>query len=137
MFRNLTQLSAEGIPTIAVVYGNSTAGGAYVPGMSDHIVMIEERSKVFLAGPPLVKAATGEITDRRELPWYLTALLLSQPLHFGDYGGLALKLLWTALDLLSIWVLWSGLVLWWKRRHVTAEQKLAGLRDRQLAASAN
>ncbi|HAV35012.1 MAG TPA: hypothetical protein DCX52_01410, partial [Massilia sp.] len=56
-------------------------------------------------------------------------------LHFGDYGGLALKLLWTALDLLSIWVLWSGLVLWWKRRHVTAEQKLAGLRDRQLAAS--
>lgn len=67
MFRNLTQLSAEGIPTIAVVYGNSTAGGAYVPGMSDHIVMIEERSKVFLAGPPLVKAATGEITDDESL----------------------------------------------------------------------
>ncbi|WP_168582625.1 acyl-CoA carboxylase subunit beta [Gephyromycinifex aptenodytis] len=67
MFRNLTQLSAQGIPTIAVVYGNSTAGGAYVPGLSDHVVMIEERSKVFLAGPPLVKAATGEITDDESL----------------------------------------------------------------------
>ncbi|AGP31340.1 acyl-CoA carboxylase subunit beta [Corynebacterium terpenotabidum] len=67
MFRNLTQLSRAGIPTIAVVYGNSTAGGAYVPGMSDHIIMIEERSKVFLAGPPLVRAATGEITDDESL----------------------------------------------------------------------
>ena len=55
MFRDLTQLSAAGIPTIALVFGNSTAGGAYIPGMSDHVVMIKERSKVFLAGPPLVK----------------------------------------------------------------------------------
>ena len=60
MFRDLTRLSAAGIPTIALVFGNSTAGGAYVPGMSDHVVMIKERSKVFLAGPPLVKMATGE-----------------------------------------------------------------------------
>ncbi len=67
MFRNLTQLSAAGIPTIALVFGNSTAGGAYIPGMSDHIVMIEDRSKVFLGGPPLVKAATGEITDDESL----------------------------------------------------------------------
>ncbi|HEY4577232.1 MAG TPA: carboxyl transferase domain-containing protein [Yaniella sp.] len=66
-FRNLTQLSAAGIPTIAVVYGNSTAGGAYVPGMSDYVIMIEGRSKVFLAGPPLVKAATGEISDDESL----------------------------------------------------------------------
>ena len=51
MFRDLTRLSAAGIPTIALVFGNSTAGGAYVPGMSDHVVMIKERSKVFLAGP--------------------------------------------------------------------------------------
>ncbi len=62
-FKNLTQLSAAGIPTIALVFGNSTAGGAYLPGMSDHVVMIEEQSKVFLAGPPLVKAATGEESD--------------------------------------------------------------------------
>ena len=67
LFRDLTRLSKAGIPTIAVGYGNSTAGGAYVPGMSDHVVMIEERSKVFLAGPPLVKAATGEIADEETL----------------------------------------------------------------------
>jgi len=67
MFRDLTRLSAAGIPTIALVFGNSTAGGAYVPGMSDHVVMIKERSKVFLAGPPLVKMATGEEADDESL----------------------------------------------------------------------
>jgi acetyl-CoA carboxylase carboxyltransferase component len=66
-FRDLTRLSAAGIPTIALVFGNSTAGGAYVPGMSDHVVMIKERSKVFLAGPPLVKMATGEESDDESL----------------------------------------------------------------------
>jgi acetyl-CoA carboxylase carboxyltransferase component len=67
IFRNLTRLSAHGIPTIALVFGNSTAGGAYLPGLSDHVVMIENRSKVFLAGPPLVKAATGEESDDESL----------------------------------------------------------------------
>ncbi|MGN7246860.1 acyl-CoA carboxylase subunit beta [Janibacter anophelis] len=67
IFKNLTRLSREGIPTIALVFGNSTAGGAYLPGMSDHVVMIEEQSKVFLAGPPLVKAATGEESDDESL----------------------------------------------------------------------
>jgi len=67
LFRDLTRLSAAGIPTIALVFGNSTAGGAYVPGMSDHVVMIKERSKVFLAGPPLVKMATGEESDDESL----------------------------------------------------------------------
>ena len=67
MFRDLTRLSAAGIPTIALVFGNSTAGGAYIPGMSDHVVMIKERSKVFLAGPPLVKMATGEESDDESL----------------------------------------------------------------------
>ncbi len=52
LFRDLTRLSAAGIPTIAVVFGNSTAGGAYIPGMSDHTVVIRGRSKVFLGGPP-------------------------------------------------------------------------------------
>ncbi len=66
-FRNLTRMSRAGIPTIALVFGNSTAGGAYLPGMSDHVVMIEKRSKVFLAGPPLVKAATGEESDDESL----------------------------------------------------------------------
>jgi acetyl-CoA carboxylase carboxyltransferase component len=59
IFRELTQLSALGIPTIALVFGSSTAGGAYVPGMCDHAVMVDQRAKVFLGGPPLVKMATA------------------------------------------------------------------------------
>ncbi|GAA1479791.1 carboxyl transferase domain-containing protein [Gordonia sinesedis] len=67
IFRDLTRASAEGIPTIALVFGNSTAGGAYIPGMSDHVVMIDNQSKVFLGGPPLVKMATGEDSDDESL----------------------------------------------------------------------
>jgi acetyl-CoA carboxylase carboxyltransferase component len=67
IFRDLTRLSAAGIPTIALVFGNSTAGGAYLPGMSDHVVMVEGGAKVFLGGPPLVRMATGEIADEEEL----------------------------------------------------------------------
>jgi acetyl-CoA carboxylase carboxyltransferase component len=67
MFRDLTRASAAGIPTIALVFGNSTAGGAYIPGMSDHVVMVKERAKVFLGGPPLVKMATGEESDDESL----------------------------------------------------------------------
>ena len=67
VFRDLTRLSAAGIPTIALVFGNSTAGGAYLPGMSDYVVMVSERAKVFLAGPPLVKMATGEDADDESL----------------------------------------------------------------------
>ncbi|MFD6417232.1 acyl-CoA carboxylase subunit beta [Streptomyces sp. NPDC060194] len=67
LFRDLTRLSAAGIPTVAVVFGNSTAGGAYVPGMSDHTVMVKDRAKVFLGGPPLVKMATGEESDDESL----------------------------------------------------------------------
>jgi acetyl-CoA carboxylase carboxyltransferase component len=66
-FRRLTQLSAQGIPTICVVFGSSTAGGAYLPGMSDYTVMVEGRARVFLGGPPLVKMATGEEADEEEL----------------------------------------------------------------------
>ena len=66
-FRDLTRSSAAAVPTVSLVFGNSTAGGAYVPGMSDYIVMIEQRSKVFLGGPPLVKMATGEESTDEEL----------------------------------------------------------------------
>ena len=66
-FRDITSASAAGIPQISLVFGNSTAGGAYVPGMSDYVVMIKERSKVFLGGPPLVKMATGEDSDDESL----------------------------------------------------------------------
>jgi acetyl-CoA carboxylase carboxyltransferase component len=66
-FRNLTQLSALGIPTIALVFGNATAGGAYLPGLCDYTVLVKGQAKVFLGGPPLVKMATGEIADDEEL----------------------------------------------------------------------
>jgi len=67
MFRDLTRLSAARIPTIALVFGSSTAGGAYLPAMSDYVVMVQGAAKVFLGGPPLVKMATGEESTDEEL----------------------------------------------------------------------
>jgi acetyl-CoA carboxylase carboxyltransferase component len=67
LFRDITRASARKEPTIALVFGNSTAGGAYVPGMSDYTVMVREQAKVFLGGPPLVKMATGEESDDESL----------------------------------------------------------------------
>ncbi|HKS69658.1 MAG TPA: carboxyl transferase domain-containing protein, partial [Ktedonobacterales bacterium] len=66
-FANQARMSAAGIPQIALVFGNSTAGGAYVPGLSDYTVMVRRQAKVFLAGPPLVKMATGEEVDDESL----------------------------------------------------------------------
>jgi acyl-CoA carboxylase subunit beta len=66
-FRDLTRRSQSRIPTICLVFGSSTAGGAYIPGMSDYVVMVENQAQVYLAGPPLVKMATGEDTDHEEL----------------------------------------------------------------------
>ncbi len=66
-FRNLTQLSAAGIPVVTLVFGSSTAGGAYVPGMSDYTVLQRNAAKVFLGGPPLVKMAIDEDADEEEL----------------------------------------------------------------------
>jgi acetyl-CoA carboxylase carboxyltransferase component len=67
VFRDLTMASADRRPTIAVVFGNATAGGAYIPGMSDYTIFVKQQAKVFLAGPPLVKMATGEETDDESL----------------------------------------------------------------------
>ncbi|HEU5111432.1 MAG TPA: carboxyl transferase domain-containing protein, partial [Micromonosporaceae bacterium] len=67
VFRDLTRLSAARVPTLSVVFGNATAGGAYVPGLSDYTIMVRNQAKVFLAGPPLVRMATGEITDDESL----------------------------------------------------------------------
>jgi len=76
--------------------------------------------------PVLVDASTGEVTDSRTLPWYATALLISQPLHFGDYGGRPMQIMWAILDILSIVVLGSGLYLWIVRRK-TSEARLEKL----------
>ncbi|MEO5651197.1 MAG: carboxyl transferase domain-containing protein [Marmoricola sp.] len=67
IFFNQANLSAEGIPQIAAVMGSCTAGGAYVPAMSDETVIVKEQGTIFLGGPPLVKAATGEVVTAEEL----------------------------------------------------------------------
>ena len=66
-FMTQARSSAAGLPQITVVHGNATAGGAYIPGMSDYVVMVRGKSRAFLAGPPLLKAATGEIADEETL----------------------------------------------------------------------
>ena len=66
-FANQARMSAQGLPQITVVHGNATAGGAYQPGLSDWVVLIRGKAKMFLAGPPLLKAATGEIATDEEL----------------------------------------------------------------------
>ena len=66
-FREITRRSKARIPSISAVFGNSTAGGAYLPGMSDYVVMVKKQAQVFLGGPPLVKMATGEVVDEESL----------------------------------------------------------------------
>lgn len=90
--------------------------------------------------PVLIDAADGSVTARPDVPWYITALLLSQPLHFGDYGGLPLKIIWALLDLATIVVLGSGLYLWLRRARGSTEQRVseileAGERARAAAAA--
>jgi len=77
-----------------------------------------------LLRPVLIDAQTGTVIDQRNLPWYVTALLVSQPLHFGDYGGLLLKILWALLDVIAIVVLGSGVYLLVQKRNVSVEARL-------------
>ncbi len=72
----------------------------------------------------LVDAADGEVLEVSSMPWYTQVLFVSQPLHFGDYGGIPLKVLWALLDLLAIVVLGSGVYLWLKKRNVTFDDWL-------------
>ena len=67
IFFNQARMSAKGIPQVAIVLGSCTAGGAYVPSMSDEVVMVHKKGTVFLGGPPLVQAATGEIVTDEQL----------------------------------------------------------------------
>ncbi|HEY9280058.1 MAG TPA: PepSY-associated TM helix domain-containing protein, partial [Eoetvoesiella sp.] len=90
-----------------------------------------------LLKPVLVDAQTLQVTDNRPLPWYMITLLLSEPLHFGDYGGLPMKILWAALDIVTIIVLGSGLYLWLGRGRKTPAQPdraMASPRMRRLSA---
>jgi acyl-CoA carboxylase subunit beta len=81
-FYEMIELSRLGIPTVCVVFGSSTAGGAYQPGLSDYVIVVEEQSKIFLAGPPLVKMATGEESDDETLGG---ARLHAEVSGLGDY----------------------------------------------------
>lgn len=74
--------------------------------------------------PVLVDAVSGQFVAAKSLPWYLFVLEISRPLHFGDYGGLPLKVIWALFDLMTIIVLASGLKLWWSRRQRTAQRRL-------------
>src|SRR5262249_38811090 len=83
--------------------------------------------------PVLMDVETSKLTDSRELPWYVKGLLLSQPLHFGDYGGMPMKVLWAVLDLITIIVLCSGLFLWWRRRKTPIDELLEAARQGNVA----
>jgi len=87
----LAKLSAAGLPVLTLVHGSSTAGGAYMPGMSDYVVMVRDRARAFLAGPPLLRAATGEIATEEELGGALmhaTVSGLAEYLAEDDADGL-------------------------------------------------
>jgi uncharacterized iron-regulated membrane protein len=89
-----------------------------------------------LIKPVLVDTVTADLTATAEMPWYVTTLLVSQPLHFGDYGGLPLKIVWALLDIVTIIVLGSGLYLWLVRRRTSFEAQLAELERAQAGAAA-
>jgi uncharacterized iron-regulated membrane protein len=76
-----------------------------------------------LLTPVMIDAVDGSFTDSRSLPWYVSMVLLSQPLHFGDYGGLPLKIVWALLDLGVIGILLTGLYLWLARRRVATSSR--------------
>lgn len=78
-----------------------------------------------LLKPTLVDAETAALTDTRDMPLHIRALFISRPLHFGDYGGILLKIVWALLDAACITVLVTGLYLWWGRRRVTLEKRVA------------
>ena len=87
-----------------------------------------------LMTPVLIRADTGEIDGKREMPIIAKALSLSRPLHFGDYGGLSLKILWAVLDVLTIIVLVSGLYLWWAKRYGSSKRNMSPAKPPGLAA---
>ncbi|GLZ84525.1 membrane protein [Metapseudomonas resinovorans] len=117
--------------------------GAALPGMQADFIAFpgtrfssEHHYTVFMVGsthltahlwtPVLIDARTLEVTAVAQRPWYMDALAMSQPLHFGDYGGRPMQLLWAVLDVLTIIVLGSGLYLWWVRQRRSSGQRSSG-----------
>ena len=104
IFYNQANLSARNIPQIAVVMGSCTAGGAYVPAMSDEAIIVKDQGTIFLAGPPLVKAATGEVVSAEELGGGLALDLDADRREHAQVADLALD----AADRLVEVVDWAG-----------------------------
>jgi acetyl-CoA carboxylase carboxyltransferase component len=97
IFRDLAQRSAAGTPSCAIVFGSSTAGGAYQPGMSDYTVFVKEQAQVFLGGPPLVKMATGEVVDSETLggaEMHSIKSGLSDTLAPDEFSGILAARMW-------------------------------------------
>ena len=120
------------VPSFAT-YPGSLFSGAHHYGV---FLRGEEHLTAKLLTPVLVDAQSGQITDMRRMPWYVDALFVSQPLHFGDYGGLPMKILWVILDIISIVVLVTGLYLFFTRRKTAEEQLGLSTSDRKLVPSA-
>jgi uncharacterized iron-regulated membrane protein len=111
------QRAVPGMAVTSIVFPGSPFGSPY------HYLLWARGSSTLtsqLFSPVLVDALTGRFTAVVNMPWYLRALEVSRPLHFGDYGGLPLKILWALLDLITIVVLGSGLYLWVARRKTQA-----------------
>lgn len=134
--RDMTSGYADEAPLDPTTYGSldaaMTAAQTVLPGLSPQFIGFPggawsspHHYAIFFQGatpltsnlltPALADAATGKLTDARAMPALNQALMLSKPLHFGDYGGLPLKLLWAILDIATIWVLWTGIKLWLRR----------------------
>jgi uncharacterized iron-regulated membrane protein len=88
-----------------------------------------------LLTPALIEAESGRLTDARDMPALNQALMMSKPLHFGDYGGLPLKLIWALLDLATIWVLWTGVLLWLRRSPGAIERRVAEIHSGGLSGA--
>jgi uncharacterized iron-regulated membrane protein len=102
-----------GMNIMSIVYPGNPFGSPY------HYLLWSKGSRSLtsrLFTPVLVDARTGQLSAVVKMPWYLRALEISRPLHFGDYGGMPLKILWTLLDAITIVILGSGLYLWIVRR---------------------
>jgi acetyl-CoA carboxylase carboxyltransferase component len=96
-FRNTAIRSERGCPTCSVVFGSSTAGGAYAPGMSDYTIFVEKQAQVFLGGPPLVKMATGEVNTAEELggaEMHSKVSGLADQMARDEFEGIALARRW-------------------------------------------
>lgn len=113
-----------GMTVTSVVFPGGRLGSAH------HYLVWTKGSQALtsrLFSPVLLDARTGKVTTIVQMPWYLRALEVSRPLHFGDYGGMPLKIIWALLDLATIAVLGSGLYLWFSRRRSPIEARLAEL----------